>query len=1347
MQLARHSNPFRRGCLITAAVAAIMMVSFVLLLSSGALEGLVREIVLRATSGEDMVVLVYGGTSNLFSSTSVDSVIVTDSRGLKVELHGASVSGSVFRFLLNRSVESIHMDTLLVVTPSPYQESADSTLASVFAKMLEGFAAKADRVELDYGRITDHEGALLMDSLQLKASITDIENVTVELISVNSFIPLFGRVSISGVLGMDSLSVSLTDFLIDMPPGSLKIAGTLYADSTLDFAASGILSTAFLPELPFSTVVFNGLLAGTMSAPHGQISISEGLVHYDSLLIEVASDTITIDLNECSISNLTIRTGEVASSISGRFNYSDLSWNGSALLSFQNTDLSSCFAGIPETDLTGTLSFSGYGVSDMPEQISAAGNFTSSMIESYTVNSLSFDCNGDPSGIEGQFSISSERGFLESVFSLSLGDHFVPAAWRGNLTVSIPDFSELPFLPDPSFNGIRGFTADLSGEGTSSAFTVAGGLGISSFSGDEVNAEGIFFNGDVSSVSSVITAVGSLEFGSLRTVDMALSEFSYVGSFTGGEGSSSDFAASGRAEISAVLSEEAILEGVYFNGDVSSVNAVIRGAGSLELDKLRTDDIELSQLSYEGSFRSGESGIAARGVLGAGAVAMLDSLGAAARDATAFLNVQYGRESQSAVCSLLVAEAEYQGILADSIRFNGELAGNRNGITGTGDLAVDTILAGGVLYSLHASCTAEPGSVHVDSIGIGAPGNLNLGLSGMFTYNEGGLGFSLNGIALTRARKLRLISRGDMELHTDSSGVFLDSLWIDLPSGEITAEGFFTVDSLEVSADLSNVDISSLTSMMGLSVPLSGILEIDASFSGKMGDIQTELDLMVDHPTYDEWDQSDSLTLNLSSSGDSLIIDGLWSWSHGIRSGLKMGFDGIWNSERTLDIGLSDIMWLEAELTGVGDELFYLLPVPLKTSGASISARIEYWRDSAELSAGVSSHFDKLYLTNPGIEFPGVSAYFTYPSLQEDQSYNGNLIVNSGDGQQRSLQATVLFDVKEDLGFSMGSLPLELGGYSFQADFNRWETLIAGVGWIQLSGTLRSNSSDMSARPLIEGNIGIDAATLSMEGGGALEGSAGSTSSSEELPIDLNIRISGDRKIWFRNSYSNVELSTQIDVTTVRRMLSVGGDIRAIRGGISLLGREFRITQGEVRIIQTSPLGIELDIQAEAKIRSSVSGVEYIITVTVTGDPANPDILLSATGPSGVLSERDMVTLLTAGMTYGELQQFDSTALGNAAGSYLGQWLARSIRDDVGLDALQFTPGFSSATTSLVVDAGKYVLPDLFVSFSSDVFSSEAGTVTGQYFINRNFFLEGSTKSTITGSQNPSAELHYTFSY
>ncbi len=154
----------------------------------------------------------------------------------------------------------------------------------------------------------------------------------------------------------------------------------------------------------------------------------------------------------------------------------------------------------------------------------------------------------------------------------------------------------------------------------------------------------------------------------------------------------------------------------------------------------------------------------------------------------------------------------------------------------------------------------------------------------------------------------------------------------------------------------------------------------------------------------------------------------------------------------------------------------------------------------------------------------------------------------------------ILLDIEQNLLFEDETLPLELNGYNFRADFNQWETLVAGVGWLQISGSVYSRSDDLTEKPLIIGKMNIDQATISMGGGGTLE-SSGGTSSQEELPIDLNIRISGDRGIWFRNSYANVELSAEVDISTLQGQVLIGGDVKAVRGAVYLLGRDFQITQ------------------------------------------------------------------------------------------------------------------------------------------------------------------------------------------
>lgn len=1241
MPSARPSRAPRKGCLFTLAAVSTLFLIFYGLLSTGAMEGVVRSIVHRVTAGEDVTVSIYGGSSDIFYSTSVDSVVVTNERGLRVSVCGAKVSGSVYSFLFNHDVNNVSVDSLVIIVPFPSDAPPDSSLLPVFTGTMAGIVTTTDDLTLKYGRVVNYDGTILVDSMYMDGSITRRDTPVIEVREAYSFIPLFGPVSASGTLLVDSGRTTLQGFTASCPPGTFQVSGYLNADSTANFDISGTASTGFLPQLPLTTVELQGNVTGSILHPLGVFSISQGCLNYDGLMVGITADTLSSTRESCSIQGLHVRTGSVAADITGNFGFIDLSWDGSVFLNLQNTNVSAYFPELPETDLSGSVSAAGSGQNGALHNLSLNGNLWNSRVLEYSVDELSLHCSGDPGGVTGNITTDLASGNIESDFTVQLGLNYAPVSWTADLRAYLADFSAVAALTDPLPMQISGLSADVSAQGNLAAFSVEGSAELASFLSDSISAQNAGFTGRFSSGSEGMSVSGQLT--------------------------------------------------------AESCSAFLPAAAAVH------------ELSVE-------------------------------------LDLKEDHRGYSGTCSLSVLRAEYEDFASNTLEFVGGVDIGESGVVGEGWIRSDSIFSGETPYSFSASVIASPGNVRLDSLTLGAPGNLMLTMAGVFSYSPDSLGFSLDGIALTRAGKLRLISAGDLELFTDSTGILLDTLWLDLPSGEITADGWLSGDSLEVTAGLFNVDIASFTSMLGISVPISGILEAGCMVSGQFGDITTELSAFIDHPTYEDWDHSDSLTLDLTSSGDSLIIDGLWSWADGVRSGLRIGFDGIWNPSRQMDIDPPDVMWLEAELTGVGDELFYLLPMPFKTSGASVSARIEYQRESSEFSAGIASHFDKLYITNPGIEFPGVTLYMTYPDMGAGDSFNGTISVTSGEGGESSLRSTLLLDVREDLSFSRGSVPLELEAYDFKAEFNGWETLIAGIGWVKMSGTLLSRGDNVMVKPQLTGKINIDQAVISMGGGGTLEGS-GSGSSSAELPIEINISVNGERGIWFRNSYANAEFSTTLDVTTVNGQLMIGGDVAAVRGSVYLLGRDFQITRGNVRVLQTIPIDMELDVQADSRIRSSVSGSEYVITVTVTGSPEDPEITLSGSGPAGNITEQDIVTLLTAGMTYGELQQFDSTALGSVAGNYLGQWLANSIRDDVGLDALQFSPEFSSDTTSLVVNAGKYVLPDLFVSFTSDVFSSDAGTISAQYFFNRDFFLEGSTKSTLTGNQDPSLELHYTYRY
>ncbi len=1215
-----------------------------LLLATGNLSEMIKSIVNRATDQSEMTVDVFGGKSDLHGNTSVDSVIVTNENGLRLCVYGANVSGSVISYFASKHFNSIEIDSLIAVTPLPSGEpSADSTLAAVFGGIVEGFVTRTDVLSLKYGRIMGYDGAVLIDSLSLDASIKSIDTPVLVVEQAAAFIPLFGRAEFSGTLCIDSTRASIEDgATVFSPAGDFILSGYLNADSTLGLSLSGSVSTGFMPDVPPARANLSCSVNGSVSSPEAFLVISEGAVNYQGLHSGFSADSIVADMEGCSVNGLQLRTESASVDIEGSYSFIDSLWNGSVIAGFQGTDISSLLPDGPETDLTGTVKAWGTGTGSKLHSAGMEALLNNSEVMNYSFSRFLLNLTGDSSRIDGSFEVDFAGDGLKTQFEIQIGNDYMPVAWKAALFGFVQYPGVVAAVTDPYLRGAEGLSVNLSGEGTASAFAVNGTIGLEEFSTDSIIASGTEFSGSISSSPEGMDFTGQLTSES----------------------------------VGVLMPEPAVATGIQAYLDMSADGGNFAGK-----------------------------------------------------------------------CSLQVAEGNYGDISTGSFGFYGDIGTDRRGISGTGILSADSITAAGNHYSFNSCVTAAPGEVHIDTLTVQAPGNLILSLAGLFNYDSEEYSFSLDNLTLTKAGKLRLISRGILELAAEPGAVRMDTLRLNLPTGEISAEGSLCGDSLALNAALTRVDIASIASMLGIPVSASGLFQAGCQVSGRFGSMKAALDITVDHPTYEESYKADSLTVHLFSSGDSLLLDGLWSWTDGRRSGLRAGFDQIWTDSETVDLGVQNLMWAEAELTGAGDELFYFLPMPINSSGASISAIIGYQRDSGELSAGIASRFERLYLTTPGIEFPGMEVYLTYPDRSVGEDYNGSFSIKSGEGSVSTLESRLLFQLNQNLSFTDEAAPFNLEAYDFRADLTGWETLVAGVGWMKLSGALASSSSDMTEKPELTGRINIDRAIISLGGEGAMGESGGSSGEAAELPVNLDIRISGERGVWLRNSLANAEFFVEIDVTTAEGELMVAGDIEAVRGSVYILGRDFRITTGNVRILQSAPLSIELDILAESRVRSSISGAEYYVKVTLTGDPNEPEMTLTGSGPDGPITEQDIAALLTAGMTYGELQQFDSAALGSVAGNYLGQWLANSIRDDVGLDALQFTPDFSSDSTSLVVKAGKYVLPDLFVSYTSDVFSADAGTISAQYFISRDFFLEGSTKSTLTGSHDPSLELHYTYDY
>ncbi len=127
------------------------------------------------------------------------------------------------------------------------------------------------------------------------------------------------------------------------PPGSHERFRPSQCRQHISLAAAGSVSTAFLPELPPGATEFEGTFTGSISAPSAVLTLPGGFVNYMGLTIGISADTILADMTGCSLVNFQARTGSSSLSLSGEAGFSELNWEGTLLLSLQDTDLSSYF--------------------------------------------------------------------------------------------------------------------------------------------------------------------------------------------------------------------------------------------------------------------------------------------------------------------------------------------------------------------------------------------------------------------------------------------------------------------------------------------------------------------------------------------------------------------------------------------------------------------------------------------------------------------------------------------------------------------------------------------------------------------------------------------------------------------------------------------------------------------------------------------------------------------------------------------------------------------------------------------------------------------------------------------
>lgn len=709
-----------------------------------------------------------------------------------------------------------------------------------------------------------------------------------------------------------------------------------------------------------------------------------------------------------------------------------------------------------------------------------------------------------------------------------------------------------------------------------------------------------------------------------------------------------------------------------------------------------------------------------------------------------------------------------------TLRLSAEVEGDRESISGSGNLMISKLVSGSLELEeveLEGRASLSPTSRTAEAT-LEAPvlrvAGREMALSGIFELDQDSvfiselrvdersgylanmtaralmgdsLWFALEDLRVGRS-KLILVTEGEVLGLLAGGCVRLDSLWLMTPHGWVEGSAILGAgDSILAELNVKNLDLSGLGGVVRSLRGIAGVGDMRLSVFRPDGAISASLHGRVVSPAFGPY-ISDSLTIDAVIDDSTLVVDGVYSWDNGVRSGIRLGTRDFWNRGRLVP-SLSDLAWMELELSNIGDWLFYALPVPIKTRGASISAHAEYWRnelDEPEFELHAVAQARQMIITSMNHMLPNVTVNFLY-GYPSEGDYSGRISLTSGGEGTGILTAQAMVDVTRHFPSP------QIGEYYLGVDFDRFRTILGSFADVIIDGRITSRGRGIEERPEITGSLTVKEGFVGVpppsEGSGR--------SSGVELPFDLRIAITSDRGLWFRNPMADLELYADLVLLTQNRVPTVSGRLTVRRGNVYLLQKTFDITEGYVEFAQGTPLRMQLYILAETRVRGLLDHKSYLISVQMTGPPDNPDVVLSGTGPDGELAQEDIIALLASGLTYAQLQQLDSGAMesgvGDLAQGYLGKLLAKSLREDIGFDALELSPGLLSDTTSFEVNVGKYVLPDLFISYEGDVFSSEPGTISAQYFIGNKLYMLGSSRSTLHGDLEPSMELHYTYNY
>jgi translocation and assembly module TamB len=237
----------------------------------------------------------------------------------------------------------------------------------------------------------------------------------------------------------------------------------------------------------------------------------------------------------------------------------------------------------------------------------------------------------------------------------------------------------------------------------------------------------------------------------------------------------------------------------------------------------------------------------------------------------------------------------------------------------------------------------------------------------------------------------------------------------------------------------------------------------------------------------------------------------------------------------------------------------------------------------------------------------------------------------------------------------------------------------------------------------------------------------------QALTIDMRVRLRRD--IWVKQENGSAELTGDVQVkkdgTGPVRLI---GDVETVRGALTVMGKEFKVTEAKITFTGGVPIDPGLDLTADYKAQ------QYLVHVIIGGTASQPSLTFKSEPD---LEQADILSVLLFGKPTSQLSGGERTDLKSRASEvatgFAASQVSQQVSQALGLEEM----GIELKQSGSGVGVGSYLGQNTYASFSQD-FSQQGGQrVDLQHYVTRH--LEVDTNTTARGDRG--ADVIWSTSY